>query len=68
MHFQYEPAEIAKLVWVSNGAICGVLLDLREGPTYGAVYSFVLDSRNNRTLFVSAGFGTAFKLLKKRRS
>jgi len=32
MHFQFEPDAIGKLVWVSQGAIFDVLVDLREGP------------------------------------
>lgn len=63
MHFQFEPDEIAKIVWVSNGQIFDVLVDLRDTDDFGRTYSYRLDATSGNCLFVPAGFAHGFQSL-----
>lgn len=61
MHFQTEPADIGKLVWVSQGAIVDVVVDLREGSTYGEAAQYELDGSSGAALFVPTRFAHGFQ-------
>ena len=50
-----------KLVSVASGRIFGAWVDLREGRTFGAVYTAELDP--SRAVFVPRGVGNAFQTL-----
>ncbi|MCX8560324.1 dTDP-4-dehydrorhamnose reductase [Mycolicibacterium mucogenicum] len=50
-----------KFVSVATGRIFGVWVDLREGPTFGAVFTAELDP--SRAVFVPRGVGNAFQTL-----
>jgi dTDP-4-dehydrorhamnose 3,5-epimerase len=50
-----------KLVSVASGSIFGAWVDLREGPTFGAVFTAVIDP--SRAIFVPRGVGNAFQTL-----
>ena len=63
MHYQGPPCPAAKLVWVSNGAIFDTLIDLRRGPTYGAISIFELSAENGGALFIPVGFGHGFQAM-----
>jgi dTDP-4-dehydrorhamnose 3,5-epimerase len=63
MHFQLEPDEIGKIVWVSHGSIYDVLVDLRDGDSYGAVSIYPLDASSGQSLFVPAGFAHGYQAL-----
>ncbi|HEY8913992.1 dTDP-4-dehydrorhamnose 3,5-epimerase [Lacisediminihabitans sp.] len=63
MHFQLEPDEIAKIVWVSHGSIYDVLIDLRDGDSYGAVSTYPLDALSGQSLYVPAGFAHGYQAL-----
>ena len=63
MHFQLEPDAIGKIVWVSHGSIFDVVIDLRDGDTFGTASSFQLDARSGHALFVPAGFAHGFQAL-----
>ena len=50
-----------KFVSVATGRIFGAWVDLREGPTFGAVFTAELDP--SRAVFVPRGVGNAFQTL-----
>ena len=61
LHFQVPPAAQSKLIRVTRGAICDVVVDLRKSsPTYGKWRSFDLSAKNFQQLFVPAGFAHGF--------
>jgi dTDP-4-dehydrorhamnose 3,5-epimerase len=63
IHFQTPPRQLAKLVWVSQGSLFDVVVDLRKGATFGRVTTFGLDSVSGHTLWVPPGFGHGFQAL-----
>lgn len=65
LHFQLEPDEIGKIVWVSHGSIFDVLVDLREGETFGAVSTYDLCATSGDSLFVPRGFAHGFQALEE---
>ena len=50
-----------KWVSVATGRIFGAWVDLREGPTFGAVYTIELDP--SRAIFVPRGVGNSYQTL-----
>ncbi|WP_369044858.1 sugar nucleotide-binding protein [Sinomonas sp. P10A9] len=50
-----------KYVSVATGRIFGAWVDLREGPTFGAVFTAELDP--SRAIFIPRGVGNAFQTL-----
>ena len=50
-----------KWVSVANGRIFGAWVDLREGPTFGAVFTTELDP--SRAIFVPRGVGNSYQTL-----
>jgi dTDP-4-dehydrorhamnose 3,5-epimerase len=65
MHFQVEPDAITKIVWVSTGSVFDVLVDLREGNTFGDVSTFTLSASNGNSLVVPRGFAHGFQSLEE---
>lgn len=64
LHFQVPPHGQDKLVWVTNGEVFDVAVDLRLGsPTYGKWASARLSSENKKMLFMPAGFAHGFQVL-----
>ncbi|MBC6365471.1 dTDP-4-dehydrorhamnose 3,5-epimerase [Algoriphagus sp. AK58] len=64
LHFQRAPYAQAKLVRVISGKVLDVALDLRkDSPTFGKVYSTILDAEKNNLLYMPAGFGHGFSVL-----
>ncbi|MBL7005153.1 MAG: dTDP-4-dehydrorhamnose 3,5-epimerase [Gammaproteobacteria bacterium] len=64
MHFQLPPHDHAKLVYVVDGDILDVALDIRrESPTYGDFFSTRLSSENAKSLYVAKGFAHGFLTL-----
>ncbi|BCS86870.1 dTDP-4-dehydrorhamnose 3,5-epimerase [Pseudodesulfovibrio sediminis] len=60
-HFQTPPAEQAKLVWVTRGAVLDVVVDLRKGsPTYGKCHHVILSAANFKRMIVPRGFGHGY--------
>lgn len=61
MHFQIPPAEHTKLVYVNQGAIKDVILDIRSGsPTYGQYFSIKIDSTNPVLVYIPVGCAHGF--------
>ena len=64
IHFQRGAHAQAKLVRVIAGKILDVAVDLRKGsPSFGQVYSTILDTEKNNLLYIPAGFGHGFSVL-----
>ena len=64
LHFQIPPAEQAKLVFVLQGAIVDVAVDLRsDSATFGKHVSYVLDDQQGSQLYIPAGFAHGFATL-----
>ena len=64
MHFQIPPAHHSKLVYVANGAIIDVILDIRkESPTYGQHISVALSANNHMMIYIPVGFAHGFMSL-----
>lgn len=60
LHFQ-NPEPQGKLVWVLQGAVFDVAVDLRRSsPTFGQWYGLELSSENKRQFYVPEGFGHGF--------
>ena len=63
LHFQ-NPHGQAKLVYVVEGEVADVAVDVRTGsPTRGRWVSTLLSSTNHRQLYVPAGFAHGFAVL-----
>ena len=66
MHFQAPPGEHVKVVYVSNGSLIDVCVDLRKySPTFGGVFSIQLDNRSGDFLYLPKGVAHGFKSLEK---
>lgn len=64
MHLQLPPYSQAKLVTVLHGRALDVAVDVRKGsPTFGRVYSTVLDSETRKFLLIPEGFAHGFAAL-----
>jgi len=64
MHFQLPPHDHAKLVYVVDGDVLDVVLDIRKGsPTYGSYFSTRLSSKNAKSLYIDKGFAHGFLTL-----
>jgi dTDP-4-dehydrorhamnose 3,5-epimerase len=64
LHFQKDPAAVAKLVGVASGRLFDVAVDLRPGsPTFGRWVGEELSAENGRLLFVPEGFAHGFVAL-----
>ncbi|HEY1330114.1 MAG TPA: dTDP-4-dehydrorhamnose 3,5-epimerase [Actinomycetota bacterium] len=61
LHFQREPAAVAKLVGVAQGRIFDVAADVRPGsPTFGRWVSAELSDEDGSMLYVPEGFAHGF--------
>lgn len=61
MHYQLPPHAQGKLVRVTQGAAYDVVVDIRSGsPTFGQWVAVELNSTNNYSLWVPAGFAHGF--------
>ena len=61
MHFQVPPADLAKIVFVTRGAVRDVVLDIRRGsPTYGQWIVEELSASNARMLYIPKGYAHGF--------
>lgn len=65
LHFQNPPHEHVKLVFVTQGEILDVVLDIRKNSfTYGHVFSTILNDSNEQALYIPEGFAHGFLSLK----
>ncbi len=64
MHFQLPPHDHAKLVYVTDGEILDVAVDIRkESPTFGQYFSTKLSADNAKSLYMAKGFAHGFLTL-----
>ena len=64
MHFQAHPFDEVKLVTCIQGSIFDVAIDMREdSPTYLKWHGCDLDGKNNKSLYVPAGFAHGYQTL-----
>ncbi len=64
MHFQTPPADHTKLVYVVNGSIIDVVLDIRKrSKTFGKWFSCKLTGEDSAYLYIPEGFAHGFKSL-----
>jgi dTDP-4-dehydrorhamnose 3,5-epimerase len=63
LHFQIPPFPGAKLVWVSQGSIVDVVVDIRKHDRFGAIASYELDGETGTSLWVPVGFAHGFQAL-----
>jgi len=65
MHYQIKHGQ-AKLVWVPQGEVFDVVVDLRkDSPTFGEWDGFALSSKNKHQLFVPTGFAHGYCVTSK---
>ncbi len=61
LHLQ-QPLAQAKLVWVLEGEVFDVAVDVRVGsPSFGGWFGATLSSQNKRQLFLPEGFAHGFR-------
>lgn len=61
MHYQLPPHAQGKLVRVTQGAVYDVVVDIRDGsPTFGQWVAVELNTTNNYSLWIPAGFAHGF--------
>ncbi len=66
MHFQYPPADHDKIVFVPQGKVFDVCVDLRKNsPTYGKTFSQELSASNDMGLLIPSGFAHGFQALEE---
>lgn len=66
MHYQLPPHDHVKLVYVTDGEILDVALDIRKNSvTYGKHYFTKLSRENSKSLYISKGFAHGFLTLSK---
>jgi dTDP-4-dehydrorhamnose 3,5-epimerase/CDP-3, 6-dideoxy-D-glycero-D-glycero-4-hexulose-5-epimerase len=64
MHFQLPPHDHQKLVYVPQGAIIDVVVDLRkDSETYKKFISVELSQENRKSIFIPKGMAHGFKSL-----
>ena len=66
MHFQLPPHEHTKLVYVSQGRIFDVVIDLRKtSKTYKQHFSIELNASKGQYLYIPTGFAHGFASLEE---
>lgn len=64
LHFAEVPPGQAKYLWVAEGAVRDVAVDLRVGsPTFGRAEVVELDAGSMRAVYLAEGLGHAFQAL-----
>jgi len=66
MHFQVPPGEHVKLIYLSQGKILDVILDIRStSSTYGKYFTIELDSSNPILIYIPIGCAHGFLSLEE---
>ena len=62
MHFQLPPHEHEKLIYVAQGEVIDVILDLRKNSrTFGKHIKVILDDRHQKSIYIPKGLAHGFK-------
>ena len=59
-HYQNDPHSQAKLLSVLNGKIKDIVIDIRQGTSFGKIWEFDLDSNNKQLLYIPKGFAHGY--------
>ncbi len=63
-HYQAPPMAMEKIVWVAQGEVLDVVLDIRKhSPTFGQCFSKNLSDSNRTALYLPKGVAHAFLVL-----
>ena len=63
LHYQLEYGQ-DKLVWVSQGEVMDVAVDIRkDSPTFGRYETCILDDKNHKRFFIPKGFAHGYYVL-----
>lgn len=65
MHFQVQPFEGWKAVWVSQGAICDVVVQVDHTKQSPNVFEFFLSEKTSNVLIIPPGFAHGFQSLEE---
>ena len=61
MHFQIHPAEHTKIVYVNNGSILDIILDIRkDSPTFGQYFKIKINTNNPILVYIPIGCAHGF--------
>jgi len=61
MHYQIPPAEHIKIVYINNGSILDVILDIRHNsPTFGQYYELEINMDNPILVYIPVGCAHGF--------
>ncbi len=60
MHFQVRPEEHWKLITLLKGEILDLVVDIRDGNSFGDVFSFSLNQESNFSILIAPGFAHGF--------
>ena len=64
LHYQEEPHSQSKLVFVTEGKILDIAVDIRKNSkTYGKYFSYVLSSDIHKSIFIPKGFAHGYLTL-----
>jgi dTDP-4-dehydrorhamnose 3,5-epimerase len=67
LHFQSHPFAQGKLIWVNEGEIFDVAVDIRpSSPTFGKYVAEILSSKNKKQMWIPQGFAHGFLTLSDR--
>lgn len=66
MHFQHGHKKMSRFVWVSDGEIDDLVVDLRSGPTFGKIHKNVLKSTDNLMIYIPWYFAHGFQVLSQK--
>jgi dTDP-4-dehydrorhamnose 3,5-epimerase len=66
MHFQTPPHDHLKIVYVPQGGIIDVILDIRKNsPTYGKFFTIELSDKNGKAAVIPTGMAHGFRVLEE---
>jgi len=64
LHYQEEPHAQSKLVYINEGKILDIAVDIRKNSkTYGKYFSYVLSSDTHKSIFIPKGFAHGYLTL-----
>jgi len=66
LHYQLNYGQ-GKLVWVSQGKVMDIALDIRkDSPTFGCYESIILDDESHKRFYIPEGFAHGFYVLSEK--
>jgi dTDP-4-dehydrorhamnose 3,5-epimerase len=64
MHFQMPPHDHSKLVYVTDGEIIDVIVDINQSSsTFGQYFTTILSSENAKSIYIEKGYAHGFLTL-----